>query len=276
MLGDLLTAGKLQDDNANADDLVKWAKKNIRREQEVLPLQPDSWIRASGIGWMCPREEVLCARHGVVRKEVVGPDTMWTYDVGTGMHWVMQNLVLGPRGLITGCWRCRACGAEQGGYEDHKLLAYPEHCPACEDPVLGFEYVEMRVADEELRVHGHVDGFHPNGDDTWEFKTSNSYAMKAIKSGVIWPAYVEQADTYMEMSDRKRTRMVFIDKDKTTIAQAWHQVILPRSKSRWTAVRRKVLVLREGLSGGKLPGKVCATKTCNRAEGCSVVKQCFA
>ncbi len=274
MLADLLGG----DDQKPAQTFLDWAVKAYRTERVAVPMKADTVIRASSIGWMCFREEVLAARHGITRKEVVSADSNWTYSVGHAVHWAMQNEVLGPKGQIVGEWRCRSCGDHQGGAEDYDLRPYPEDCPKCHSPELGFEYVELPLYDSELLIRGHCDGFHPNGVDIWEFKSSNSYAMKAIRQGQIWPAYKVQGQIYLHLTGRKRFRFLFVDKGENVLKRAWHPMLIERDQKEIDAKKKAIVQMREAIASPKkkLPERICANETCDRAKNCPVVTQCFA
>ena len=76
-----------------------------RKEEKPPPSLDSFYYRASGLAYVCPRQEVLQAQHKVptmVRKDCT---EIANYDVGTGMHYAMQNLILPKIGVIRGAWK---------------------------------------------------------------------------------------------------------------------------------------------------------------------------
>lgn len=105
-------------------------ERTLRADRPILPLDPDGdWIRASGVGRLCPREEVLAARNPAIKRTWKQPANLTlTFSVGTGVHWSFQRDVFSDAGagILRGRWRCDECGALVGGGlspEDVRLQA---------------------------------------------------------------------------------------------------------------------------------------------------------
>jgi hypothetical protein len=287
LLGNLASSQAKAKETFTGADYVKWLRTQLTEpEEDVQPMKPGDWLRASKVGWLCMREEAICARQGVVRKGGFDGDTRWTMDLGTGIHWVLQNLTLGPVGEIVGEWKCTHCTHVIGSYPD-KLVRMPKQgtpCPNCgeDDGNLGgggiqWEYVEMTVADDELLLSGHLDGLHPNGTDKWEFKSAAYHAMKRLKEegvGAIYQGYKVQGEIYRRLSGRSRTRYMFVNKGDSGL-RSLYPLMEHRNDALWEEIRTGILDLREALEGGKLPRRVCGSRTCSKAKGCPVASECF-
>ncbi len=288
-------------------NLHEWASHHFKKHETIKPMTVDSYIRASGLGKVCAREEVLAARYGIMREKLWTPDNNWTVNLGSGVHWAFQNLILGPAKLLTGMWRCSVCTHLHGTggpivipdiCESCGIKRSEFVCQVCRKPLNrnaevfdttrkmcndcgneavpnDFEYVEVYLVDEELKIHGHCDGFATDEISLWEFKTANPFAMKKFKMGDIYPYYIEQAQFYLYVSDRKRMKFVFIDKGENDIRLAWVEKVINRSEQDIDAIKHKVTSLRNGLNGGEMPGRICGNMSCPRAKDCQLASICF-
>jgi hypothetical protein len=257
----------------NGDTYLKWLSERLGGTRIKPPMQPNDPIRASGIGWMCMREEVLRAKLLIPKETVNNANDDWTMGLGTALHYVLQNEILGPVGELIGDWRCLGCGQLM---EDTTMPSERHSCQKWESDGSGWFYVEKTFVMDPggLNIRGHIDGIHPSGD-VWEFKSANPYAMKNIRQGVIYPAYVDQVHVYMAAVKAVQTRFMFIDKGGAGMKSIF-PVVVKYDPSIWDDIEKRVVQLREGLSGGKLPQRICANRECSRAKGCPVVAECFA
>lgn len=276
MLADLLEGmGSILKAPDPDEDLVEWASTSLRTVVEKPPMKPGDWLRASKVGYLCPREEVLCFKYDITRTEVITADNRWTFDIGTSMHWGMQNLVLGPQKKIVGVWRCRQCGKLHGSYEENDIRFFPEGCEQDGTHDAGFDYVEATILHHDLLLSGHLDGLHPNPDDIWEFKTANPFAVLRMMKDGLPSHYRIQIHPYLRGVGRKRARFVFLNKGENSIKKGWKTLNVEFDPEIWDGVRRDILDLREGLDGGPVPDRICATADCPRAKSCPVRAQCF-
>jgi len=293
--------------------LVDWGIENLKSEDTIRPMKSGTYIRASGLGGVCAREEVLAARHDIIRTKPWSSDIKWAMAIGTGLHYVFQNEILGPRKLLTGQWKCSNCNRIHGSFSEPTVM--PDGCDGCgfksgtlicvkchneckrnRDPEIDksytnkvceqcgeawevvpvmFEYVELYLVDHELGIHGHTDGFHPIPTDMWEFKTANGWSMKGFRNGDIYDKYKVQAQFYLATANRRRMRFVFLDKSTNSIKDSWLEVFVNRDQQQFDEIRSNIIALREGLDGGPLPKRICGTRSCPRAKECQLEDICF-
>lgn len=251
---------------------IKWLNKQHTEEKPRPPLKPGDPVRASQVGWMCPREEVLAYRLDVTRSKTSDGSDSWVMGLGTSIHYTLQNEILGPVGELVGTWRCLGCGHEQV----ESIMPTGRHCQKWEGDGPGWFYVEVKFHLDPggLNITGHIDGLHPGGD-IWEFKSASSHAMQNIRQGIIYPAYLDQVHIYMEAADATQARFMFVDKGGWGL-KSMFPLMVKRDENTWASVRRRVEQLREGLNGGALPTRLCGTHDCARAKACPVAGSCFA
>jgi hypothetical protein len=279
--------------------VVELINSALREDRRKHPLREDDWIRASSIGGMCPREEVLCAKHGVVREDVVEGPAGLNFEMGNAVHWLFQNRALAPTGKIIGSWRCTYCG-EVYGSRATKLVPRPDLCVRCgaiaDDPprsggrpnldVSGqaFLYVEEWIGNEEFKIGGSPDGQMVFGDTSsyrieditlLEFKSTNERNYVKYKDAPDF-MHVIQAQIYLWLTGYKRAKIIYLNKNgRGTDGISEHDIdfdpeVIEKVKS---AIRE----IRDGIASGQAPPRViCATSTCPRAMACQVRHLCFA
>lgn len=273
-------------------------ERSLRRScNSVLPMAEQDWFRVSSIGGVCPREEVLCSRNGVVRQDNISPDLGMVFEMGHAIHWVMQNRVMAGLGLI-GKWRCTWCGEEYGSFES-ELVARPEECLRCgavadEKPRVSgrpdagiradaFFYVEQWIGNNEYRIGGHPDGFFVDGDSQdfskedvflLEFKSASTRSYYKYKKAPDF-MHVVQAQVYMWLTGYRRAKIIYIDKGTFGMgAMAVHD--LDYDAETIVIVKQAIVDMRKGISGGKVPERtLCVTQGCKKAAACQVSEVCF-
>jgi hypothetical protein len=255
------------------------------------PLREDDWIRVSGIGSMCPREEVLVAKHDIMREEDITGDQGINFALGHAVHWMMQNRAVGPTGLLVGAWRCTWCGEIYGGRE-RGLVAMPTRCIRC-GAVAGdaprvngrpeqgshpnaFLYVEEFVGNDEWKIGGHPDGYLAVGEDVWllEFKSANDRNFYKYKDSPDF-VHVIQAQCYLWLTGLKKAKIVYFNKNgaKGTFIVEHDMNFDPEVIER---VHQAIKQIRGGIVGGIAPERmVCADYSCPRAIGCKARDYCF-
>jgi len=278
-------------------DLIRSTVTQGRRS--VSPLLPGGWLRVSSIGKMCPREEVLCSRGQVVREDNISSDLGMVFEIGHAIHWLMQNRIMAPTGLLLGRWRCTWCGEVYGSYEEGLALR-PESCLRCgavaEDPprvegrpdpsVRGeaFLYVEQWIGNHDYLIGGHPDGFMVDGDPAdftdddvvlLEFKSASSRSYYAYKKSPDF-MHVIQCQVYMWLTGYRRAKVIYIDKGTYGMA-AIAQHDLDYDPEIVERVKEAIEGVHKGIEGGLIPERsMCADIDCQRAQGCAVSDTCFA
>lgn len=281
----------------NVADLIRDAVTHGRRN--TPPMVDGDWMRVSSIGGMCPREEVLCSRHQVVREDNITSDLGMVFEIGHAIHWLMQNRVFGCTGRLIGRWRCTWCGETYGSFEEGLALR-PESCLRCgaiagDKPRVNgrpdastraeaFFYVEQWVGNNKYRLGGHPDGFLVDGDPRnyadddvvlLEFKSASQRNFFAYKKSPDF-MHVIQCQTYMWLTGYRRAKVIYIDKS-TYGMKAIAQHDLDYDSELVERVKEAIVDVHEGIAGGRIPPRsVCANDSCQRAKGCVVSGQCFA
>jgi len=271
--------------------LLALISEALSEDRVKYPIRDEDWIRVSGIGSMCPREEVLCSKHNILRKESISGDKGLNFALGHAVHWMMQNKAVGPTGCLVGRWRCTWCGEVYGGLSSN-LVPMPESCIRC-GAVAGdaprpngrpeqgsranaFLYVEEFVGNEEWKIGGHPDGYFSVGEETWllEFKSANDRNFYKYKDS---PDFVHaiQAQCYMWLTGLKKAKIVYFNKNG-----AKDNFIREHDLSYDTEViervQQAVTEIRSGISGGPTPERtVCADYSCSRAFSCKAKNKCF-
>lgn len=268
--------------------LKQLLEAGFREDQVVPPPTADSYFRVSKISSLCAREEVLCAQHDVTRRETLDAKTLLIFLHGTSLHWGLQNHALPAIDVLYGIWCCLICGAEHGSVETGKpitetVILRPKICAKCGfapshrgEEV--FRYREHHFINDEHRVMGHPDGFlqlpgHSGmgileaksigGKNAWEVK-------KAPNIG-----HVIQAQLYMWFSKLKWARILYWAKGENGL-EALAEHFVEYDEDTVKNVLDTIRSVREGIKGGILPERICATDDCPRAKVCSVTKKCFA
>jgi hypothetical protein len=143
-------------------------------------------------------------------------------------------------------------------------------------------YSEISLKDHELKLSGHIDGFHSNGTDIWEFKSINSfYLQKLRRSKDAKPDHRIQSFCYMHLCRQngipiERARIVYIDKSAPSVKAAFYEVIVPWTDDEAESSLKQATELRNAQAEGTVPDRICGTATCKRAKECAVASECFA
>lgn len=272
-------ADLLRDATTGSGSLLPQIEQGFARYGQKPPLTNSSYLRASGIPNLCPREEVLCAVEDITRPDDIDAGLNLTFLHGTALHWGVQNHLLGPLGVLYGTWECLSC-KKKFGEQQEGVRAEDWSVPrpkVCDCGHKDFNYVEASFVDHDLRLTGHSDGFLvlPGlpGMGILEVKSIGSRYAKEIK---VAPqlAHMIQAHVYMMFTGFKWGKILYwqkgeaglgaliehhIDRDEETIRRIQDTI-----RSVWAGVALKVL-----------PERICATDSCVRAKACPVSTKCF-
>jgi len=261
-------------------------KEVLEEEREVLPMEADGWIRVSRISGICSREEVLCATEGLIRADEVGADLGAIFAHGHALHSAMQNLILGPAGVLYGAWRCTMCGEAWGELEcrdtllvdhfDEYLSVRPIRCTNCDEAK--FEYEELHLFDTATKICGHPDGFLKLPG----VSTPGVFELKTISPRGAWEVrgcpkldHVIQLQVYMHLTGLRWGKILYWDKGGSGISSfVEHTVEYDPDVA--DSVLTMIDEIRVGIRKRKLPARICADIGCPRAEECPVAEACFA
>lgn len=269
--------------------LAKLTKELYSRKEEVPPLDAGSMLRASGIASVCPREEVLCVIHGVVRQGGWTADQNLNFLLGSGMHWALQNELLPTIGVFYGRWTCLKCGLGYGGPEpdeagecrvdggvaDAGLVLRPVKCDQCGSHE--FFYRELMFSDEQYRIGGHCDGFlqepRRTGLGVFEAKSIADRWFSDVRD-VPMVQHVVQMQTYMWLTGLTWAKILYWNKGGWGV-KAFREHFVDRDEESIERIKRAIRSIWDGIASGDLPKRICGNRLCKRAKGCGVREICF-
>jgi hypothetical protein len=193
-----------------ADDVFDF-NELIRRTAATLPASKRTdvfWPATINSSYDCDRKKTLTRIERIyTNARMPDPDGMYRMMVGSAIHEMLQNRLLGPSGIYFGQWRCACCRQLRTGYSTYPkelcsnkvVISYAATCEQetpferetaqttiCADSQRyliergepAWHYAEIRVKDEELNLSGRVDGviFDSGGWYTVELKSTSSDA----------------------------------------------------------------------------------------------------
>lgn len=252
-------------------DLVSAVDKKIAEKKVTEPLTPDTYIRVSSMGYLCPREEVLRARLKVVKVENQSAQTIRIFNIGTAYHTMVQNDYLGRHQFIWGNWKCLVCEHVE------KDSFMPARCPKCSRDQKTLIYDEFDLKSENFKITGHPDGVINIDGKKWllELKTINDFGFKdVVARGEPKPDHILQTNMYMGMMKIYQAIVIYFNKD----SGVWRQFYLKYDNQLVKAKLDSITYMRQCIANESkpLPARVvCASITCSRAKNCPVSKQCF-
>jgi hypothetical protein len=284
----------------SASGADKWVNlsKAIKTWLDACPTSPKECdiLRASQIGNLCPREFVLNYWNPA---ETTSFDwqSMLRMSMGTHLHHILQNEILGPMGVLYGDWVSQATGEVFTGF-------YPEPLRMFADGRTPWVYREPVVWDAKYRISGHMDGYLDTSRVSWlfdnvskfkrnplgaitelskmplgslvllEIKTVGSYGYGGLTSASDIPDYYKtQAAVYQKLANTPKTLFWFIERDslnsKTLVYEA--------DASQWAKVVSKARLVWESIRDEVLPTAMmsCGSFSDIRAKSCSHAKMCW-
>lgn len=269
-----------------------------------VKIEPAPYLRASGMSSFCPREQVLLKHANLWGVPEQDPDSELNFNLGSGMHWAMQNLVLPRSDTFVGNWVCNECGAAYGcppvRCTAEELLKEPDAAPHgrdlarscvprptkcitpdCTEP--SFTYREPMLFHKELRIGGHPDAFFRlpgrSGLGIGEIKSISTGGMKQARLNPLME-HVVQLHTYFLLTEFEWGVLIYWEKGRYGRAAIVEHIvkrddgmisnIRALAASYWTA-----LAAWDGKNREVLPARVCGSKTCPRASDCVLAAACF-
>lgn len=257
--------------------LISYLDSNLCFEEEVPPLKADDIVRVSAFSGLCPRAEVICGLHNIVRRNEVNADLNLIFAAGHGLHHILQNRILTMVDVLYGQWSCLGCAKIYGDYKDipKLIVTKPKTCTACGGK--DFHYREGHFEDHKLKLSGHPDGFIklPTRPDfgILEFKTISPRGAWEIKNCPKMD-HVVQAQIYLWLTGLQWSLIVYWDKG-TVGLNGLVEHFVERDEDTLANVQEELTKIRVGIREGKLPERICEGPACPRAKTCSVSKQCF-
>ncbi len=258
-------------------------------------------IRCSGAYELCPREFVLDYWKPTGKR--VFPFTNQLFaGMGTWVHSYLQNIILGPLGLLKGKWkhiRENGNGLVHTGYYPDSAGFYDKYLKTGE---YDWEYVENVVWEPHYRFSGHQDGLidkHKfvkfvelmNLDVSFdtirrelskvpeteacalEIKNTGNRNFEQVSLQNLPPYYRMQACLYQKLCNVHETLFWYINRDNCEsklfsyqFEQDWWNEATRKANCVWTSIRDETLP--ENMMK-------CLTSTDKRAKICPHAKQCW-
>lgn len=253
-----------------------------------------SVIRASQAYRLCAREAVYThlipeAPPILVKNQM---SMRLRMDVGTFLHWYLQNLVFGPLGILYGLWRKwdRSWTSEMGFRPEGRV-------PSDMADVEAWQFVESVVGLPEINVVGHADGLiclnrlqkfmetkeivphdfeAPLNLVLLEIKTTDDNVIRLLKDkGLAYldESYKCQATLYQKALLKDKTIFVYIDRkyfSVVTLTYKGEDKYLDLVQNKWNQIKTAE-------STKKLPDRCvdCVHSGSKRAKECPYVEFCF-
>lgn len=266
-------------------------------------IENNLYLRASGLGDLCPRHFVLNYWRPQPRA-AVGLQNSLFMDMGTMLHSYLQDFLLGPAGILFGDWQHVETGEIQKdcywpGERPISLRNFREGYT-----VNKWKYVEKTLVDPGWRIAGHCDGIihldrlaaydeyvnkklpfeeivrkvrlvsEAGPQALLEVKTTNDRIFAGMASSAdLSHAYATQATVYQELLGVKHTMFWILNRnDFKTKA-----LIYEKQAVKWDEVRRKAQVVWEAIRDETLPDSMmpCASAQSSRAKDCSTASTCW-
>ena len=261
------------------------------------PREPGTdWLRASGLHSLCPRQFVLNYWHPRPHVQFDWASIL-RMNIGSYLHYFMQNQVLGPMGVLYGTWWNKKTGVRVGGF-------HPEPEVDWDTTEITWEFQEETVRDEHLRIEGHLDGMvsveriaylYEMGDlhkrdpeecmrRMWsmsagtlvpfELKTVSNYGYTLLEGPKDIAGYYKmQSCIYQKLKGEKRMVFLFINRD--TVASK--TMLYNYEPGWWRDAKRKAQIVWEAIRDETLPenGMKCHTPTDKRAKNCLFHHPCW-
>lgn len=268
--------------------LSEMVKERFIRKRVKLPIDQQSYIRASGFAFMCAREEVICVRENITRPDDVNSDTLITFGHGTALHNFLQSYMLPQLGVIRGAWKCIECGHTVGLVPEGKppakyVLDRPAYCPKCKTPELddhddpNLLFREQFFIDGQTRVGGHNDGFLIlPGRSGLGILEAKSISQKGATEVRHTPKieHVIQAQIYMWLTGCDWAVILYWNKGMYGVKCLIDHVVERDAKTIKT-IKATANSIWRGIEKKKLPKRICGTSSCARARECAVRGICF-
>lgn len=257
-------------------------------------------LRASQLYFTCPREFVLNYWQPVNNKSF-DYKAYLMMSTGTHIHHYLQNYVLGPMGVLYGNWKnTNSKEIKKGFHPDPEKAIYEVSM----QKQLSWEYVEIRVFDEDWRIAGHIDGQLDLAKIGWlsenysrvrknpktslqllqrvksgelinlEIKTTGKYMFDGLVDSTSIPEYYKmQAEIYQKLTGCDKTIFWYISRDTME-----PKVIVYNYTSKWWEdARRKARIIWKAIKNETLPtsAMACMTPKDKRAKECAFRTPCW-
>lgn len=273
-----------------SDETLKlMLRRTLGSVRDVAPLGPGQLLRISSLAGVCAREEALCAKLRVVRKDRVDVGLDLTFEHGHALHWGFRNRVLPKTHSLVGRWQCGNCGALYGGRNQwrapvepsfiYQQVPRPHRCGRCKAELTGDTsiYKEQWIVHPDYRIAGHPDGFlrmvEHQGLGTLELKSINAHGAWEVRNCAKLD-HVVQLQSYMWLTGCRWGKVIYWDKGGQGLS-ALIEHYVEYDDGHVEAIQGLIRSIWAGVEGREVPDRICADSKCKRATLCSVPDACF-
>lgn len=254
-----------------------------------LPRHDPDWdghdvFHPSEVSWdFCPRlQQIRRFRRDLVEKKAPAKAGLQrVFGLGSAIHDMYQNRVLGPMGVLWGEWENTRTGDKHFGFmPDQELRVNP------------WRYVEPKTLNEEHNLGGHCDGivFFPNRPPAiLEMKSINSYGFSRLDGPLGYHA--KQLQLYLHsdfpglpsLRDFLRTKhgarqidwgvVLYHEKNQSLEKDFW----VPKDRDVVMPLFAQVKAAMGGLATKELSPRIpsCSSSQDKTASSCVACSACF-
>lgn len=281
MLADLVreNRGYVPSVNRRLFELIDagWAEERVRAydgtdDDGAYPAHP---FRVSELHRLCPRMVALARRDPL--RESYGVEDLWNFAVGRSYHDALHEALAAlPGGVFQGDWE--NAGVVIRGDGERPWGPRPAGA--------GWRYREIEVADDALRVRGHVDGilvWGPDDVEVLELKSTATFQADRYnpqRGGTPKEDHVIQAHGYMALTGVRRARIVYVVKASGGLDMVMLEHVVERDEAVIEGLRA---LLRECGAAADLgptdplpdPLEACDKRSRKRPSKCPAKDRCF-
>ena len=250
--------------------------EGLNSSRSVDPPGPDTWFSISKLPTLCPRAMVMIYRMQIPMVDAPDAQMRWRMDKGTAIHSVLQEMWLGPQGMLLGGWRCPRCGHVHGADKNsnppfwvadpnawvtpQSSVPMPQECERCRlkwHPMNRFYYVEPWVVDTNLLVRGKTDGLLKLPAHYAEFLDIKTTADLKWVRNAPRDTDVAQLQWYMGLSNCRRGRLLYVDPGAKRVEESMVEHLISFDAELMHREKEKVRALRKILADKTKPIPPC-------------------
>lgn len=262
---------------------------NYFTQLNKMPSVRGNGVSVSQMYYMCPRQVVLSLM--IPKKsqnELIEPMSRMRMGFGTWAHKLFQDEYLGNMRVLYGEWQCSVCKKEiRLGYKPADICPcstwcldnclWPEKyiderdCGIC-GRFGGWEYKEPYIKDEVNGIKGKCDGVvvYNNRPVALEIKTKSSRLFDSMTEPD--ESHILQLNMYMHYLKLEYGLFMYLRKEEISAPKEFLIKYDPEIVKKGIALVRK---LNLDVKEGRLPDKICDSRSCTRAMKCPWKTECF-
>jgi hypothetical protein len=273
--------GALVEAAASSTSIKKILESTYTSVEHVAWLTAESWMRASRLAEICPREEVLVSIRQIPREREMTADGYITLETGKALHHQLQHSILPDAGLLLGEWSCERCGKHYGVRKPSEpvesyAVKRPHTCSWCGNDT--FRFHEYSLYNSQYRITGHPDGLLSipglPGLGVLEAKSINAKGGWEVQK-VPKLDHVVQAHIYMWFTGLGWSKILYWDKGEYGLV-ALVEHLVERNDDTIEEIKSLLDELWVGLRTQIPPAsRICSDPSAPRAKKCVVCVPCF-